>query len=168
MELLRNLQYHPLLFLDNLEVLHKFLCIVKISSPVILQMWESKSGTGADPRPFLTWWSLIYTLLSATLPLNVRIILSDPLFDGSSFYVACVCNHCHQTNQNRRSMIGLTSHISCVYDAFSSYRISFSSITSLRMMVLGLGHLVCAIFHFPLKILLVVSVKLFQLVMSVE
>ena len=35
---LKNMQYPPLLFLDNLEVLHKFLCIVEIISPVILQM----------------------------------------------------------------------------------------------------------------------------------
>ena len=40
--------------------------------------------------------------------------------------------------------------------------------TSLTMMVLGLGHLVRALFHFPLKILLVVSVEYFTLVVSVE
>ena len=45
--------------------------------------------------------------------------------DVSSFSIACVCNHCHWTSQNRRSMMGLTSHISCVYDAFSSYCVSF-------------------------------------------
>ena len=43
-------------------------------------------------------------LLSATLQLNVRIILSDPFSDLSSFYVACVCNHCCRTNQNRLTM----------------------------------------------------------------
>ena len=36
------------------------------------------------------------------------------------------------------------------------------------MMVLGPGHLVHALFHFPLKILLVVSVEYFLLVVSVE
>ena len=54
-------------------------------------------------------------------------------------------------------MMGLTSHISCVYDAFSSYHVSFSSRTSLMMMVLGRVHLVRAIFYFPLKITLGVS-----------
>ena len=49
---LHNLQYHPLLFLDNLEVIHQFFCTVKISSQAILQIWESKSGAGADPNPF--------------------------------------------------------------------------------------------------------------------
>ena len=33
------------------------------------------------------------------------------------FYVACVYNPCHQTNQNRSKM-GLMSHISCLSDAF--------------------------------------------------
>ena len=61
-------------------------------------------------------------------------------------------------NQNRRSMMGLTSHLSCVYDDFSSYRVSFSLMTSLTMMGLGTGHLVRALFNYPLKNLLVVSV----------
>ena len=144
------------------------MCIVKISSPVILQMWENKYGPVAYPRPFWTWWYLIYTLSSATLPLNVRIIWLDPFYDGSSFYVACVCNHYHRTNQNFRSMMGLTSHISCVYDTFSSYHVSFSLTTSLTMMGLSPGHLVCALFHIPLRIPLVVSVEYFLLVVSVE
>ena len=46
------LQYHTLLFLYNLELIYKFLCIVKISSLVILQMWENKSGAGVDPHAF--------------------------------------------------------------------------------------------------------------------
>ena len=65
-------------------------------------------------------------------------------------------------------MMGLTSHLSCVFDVFSSYRVSFSLMTSLTMMVLGPGHLVRALFHFPLKILLVVSVAQNPLVMSVD
>ena len=36
------------------------------------------------------------------------------------------------------------------------------------MMVVDPGHLVRALFHFPLKIPLVVSVEIFPLVMSVE
>ena len=65
-------------------------------------------------------------------------------------------------------MMGLTSHILCIYDAFSSYHVSFSSMTSLTTMVLGPGHLVRAIFHFPLKIPLVMSVEYFSLVVPVE
>ena len=42
-----------------------------------------------------------------------------------------------------------------------------SSMTSLTMMVLGPGYLVCALFHF-LKILSVVSVYYFHLVESLE
>ena len=73
--------------------------------------------------------------------------------------------------------MGLTSHISCVYDAFSSYRVSISLMTSLAMIVLGPGHLVHALCHFSLKNplvvsvaqnLLVVSVDYFPLVVSVE
>ena len=115
-------------------------------------MWENKSGAGSDPHPFWTWWYLIYTLSSTTFPLNVRIILSDTFYDRSSSYVACVCNHCCRTNQNRRLMMGLTSHLSCVYNTFSYYRVSFSLMTSLTMMGMGPGHLVCALLLFPLKI----------------
>ena len=43
-------------------------------------------------------------------------------------------------------MKGLTSHLSCAYDTFSSYCVSFSLMTSLTMMVLGLGHMVRAVF----------------------
>ena len=131
-------------------------------------MWENKSGAGADPHPVWTWQSLIYKISSATLMLNVRIIWLNSFPDGYSFYVGYVCNHCHHMNQNCRLMMGLTSHIFCVYDAFSSYFISFYSMTSLAMIVLGPGHLVCALFHSPLKILLVVSVAQNLLVVSVE
>ena len=62
--------------------------------------------------------------------------------------------------------MGLASYLSCVYDAFSSYRVSFSLTTSLTMMVLGPGHLVRALYHFPLIITLVVSVEYFQLIES--
>ena len=54
-------------------------------------------------------------------------------------------------------MMGLTSHISFVYDNFSSRRVSFSSMMSLTMMILGLGLLVHALFIFALSIPLVVS-----------
>ena len=46
---------------------------------------------------------------SETFSLNGHIILSDPLSDGSSFYVSCVYNHCHSTILNCCSMMGLTS-----------------------------------------------------------
>ena len=117
-----------LLFLDHLEVLHKFLCTVKISSPVILQMWENKSGAGVDPHLVWTWLFFIYMPSSETFPLNVRIILSDHFSDCSSSYVVCICNHYRRKNQNRLLIMGLTSHISCISDAFSSYRVSFSLI----------------------------------------
>ena len=42
MDFLQIIQYPPRLFLDKIEVLHKFLYTVKISSPVILKMWENK------------------------------------------------------------------------------------------------------------------------------
>ena len=130
-------------------------------------MWETKSGAGTDSHPFWTWWSLIYTLSSATFPINVRIIWSDPVSDGSSFCIACVCNHCHWTSQNIWPNMGLMSHISCVYDTFSSYCVSFSMMTILTMIVLGPGHLVRALLHF-LKILLVVSVDYSHLVESMD
>ena len=72
-------------------------------------------------------------------------------FSGlSSSYVDCVCKHYLQPNQNRRSVMGLTSHLSCVYDAFSSYRVSFYLMMSLTMLGLVPGHLVHALFHSPL------------------
>ena len=78
-------------------------------------MWENKSDVGTDPHPFGTWWFSIYRLLSATLPLTVRIILLDTFSDGSSFFVACVYSHCRQTNQNR-STTSLTSPVSCFFE----------------------------------------------------
>ena len=44
---------------------------------------------------------------SETLPFKVCIILSDPLSDGSFFYVSSVYNHCHSTILNCRLMMGL-------------------------------------------------------------
>ena len=67
--------------------------------------------------------------------------------------------------------MGLTSHLSYAYDAFSSYHVSFSLMssltkmslmTSLTMMVLGPGYLVHALFYF-LKFLLIVFVDFFEL-----
>ena len=51
-------------------------------------------------------------------------------------------------NQNCRLIMGLTSNLSCVYDTFSSYRVCFYLIMSLKMMGLGPGHLVLSLFHF--------------------
>ena len=85
---------------------------------------------------------------------------------GSFFYVssfcvacvACVCNYCHRKNQNFRLEMGLTSHLSDAYVAFSSYCVysslllslmKMSLMTSLMMMVLGQGSPpVCAFLHF--------------------
>ena len=65
-------------------------------------------------------------------------------------------------------MMGLMSHISCIYDDFSSYRVYFSVMTSLKMMVLVPGHLVRALFRFSMKILLIVSVSQNPLFVSVD
>ena len=54
--------------------------------------------------------------------------------------------------------MGLTSNISCIYDPFSSYHVYFSLMTSLTMTGMVPGHLVRALFHFPMEIPLVVSV----------
>ena len=111
-------------------------------------------------------------LLPATFPLNTRIILLDPFSDGSSFYVVCICNNYCRANQNRLSVMGLTSHISCLSDALPSYRVSFSFLywncyystnyislmMILTMMGLELGPLVNALFYVVLIIPLVVSV----------
>ena len=93
-------------------------------------MWGNKSGTGVDPHPFKTWWSSTYTLLSAFLPLKLRIVLSDPFSDVSYLCVAYVYNDFHRTNQNHRSKMGLTSHLSDAYNAFSSSCASFSLLLS--------------------------------------
>ena len=129
-------------------------------------MWGNRSGAGAASCTFWTWWSLIYTLTSASLPLNVHIIWSDHFSSCFSFSVTCVCNHCHRTNQNHRMTMSLMSHLSCVYNAFSSYCFYFSLMTILAMMGLGPGHLVRALFHFVKK-LLVVSVAQITLFVSV-
>ena len=48
-------------------------------------------------------------------------------------------------------MMGLTSHLSCLSEVFSSYRVYFSSMMSLTMMGLGPGHLVRVLLHFLWK-----------------
>ena len=78
----------------------------------------------------------MYTIPSVALLLNVQIILLGPFSGGSSFCVACVCNHCHRKNQNRISKMGPTSHLSHAYNAFSSYRVSFSLISNMTKMSL--------------------------------
>ena len=45
-------------------------------------------------------------------PLNFRIVLSDPFSDVSYLCVSYVYNDCHRTNQNHRSKMGRTSHLS--------------------------------------------------------
>ena len=102
----------------------------------------------------------------------MRIILSDTFSDGSSFYVACVCNHYDCMSHNCRSKMSLTNHFPCFYDAFYFNCVSFSAMTSLTMifsmksltmMVIGPSYLVNALFHF-LKIPLVLSVESSHLV----
>ena len=100
-------------------------------------------------------------------PLKLRIVWLDTFFDVYYTCVIYVYNDCHWTNHNHRSKTGLTSNLSDAYDAFSSSYFYFSSLlspmkmslTSLTMKVLGPGsHLVHALFHFSLSILLFVSV----------
>ena len=64
--------------------------------------------------------------------------------------------------------MGITNHIFCVYNAFSSCSVSLYLMMSLTMMGLGPGYMVRDLFHFLLEILLVVSVEYFLLVVSVE
>ena len=97
-------------------------------------------------------------LLSAIFPSKLRLVLSDPFSNDSSFCVVCVCKYCHWKNQNRRSKMGLTSHLSDDYNTSSFYCVSSSLIlslikmslmTSVMMMVLGPGSpLVRAFLHF--------------------
>ena len=122
------------MFLDNLKVLQKFLCTVKISYQAILQIRGSKSGAGADTHPFLNWWSLTCTLSSAIFPLKLRIVWSDTSSGVSYFCVACVFNDCHRKNQSRRSKMGLTSDLSDAYNDFSSSCFSFFYWVRLRFL----------------------------------
>ena len=62
-------------------------------------------------------------------------------------------------NQNRRSKMGLTSHIYCLSNTFSSYHDYFSLMKIMTAVVLGPGHLVRSHFRFSLKIMLVVAVE---------
>ena len=85
-------------------------------------------------------------------------------------------------NQSRRSKMGLTSHISDAYDAFSSSCFSYSlllspmkmSLTNLRMEVQGPGSLLVRAFLHVLNYLLIVLVDChliesqYTLVVSVE
>ena len=98
------------------------------------------------------------------------------------FFVACVCNDCHRKNQSRRSKMGLTSHLSDAYDAFSSSCFSFSSLlsvvkmslTNMMMKVLGSVSLPVHSFIHVLKYLLIVLVDChliesqYPLVVSIE
>ena len=54
--------------------------------------------------------------------------------------------------------MGLKSHISCISNAFSSYRVYFSLKMSLTMMGLDPIHIVRALFNSTLEIPLVMSV----------
>ena len=96
-------------------------------------MWGNKSGAGADIHPVWTLWSFIYTLSSATLLLNARIIWWDVFFGGSSFNVACLCSHCRWTNQNC-SMMSLTRPVSCFPNILSLNRFSLSLIYLLELL----------------------------------
>ena len=117
-------------------------------------------------------------LLSATFPLDVHIILLDTFSNGSSFYVAYVCSHCHQKNHNRLPM-NLTRSFSCISEFFSSYRSFYINLLEFLFLTNyiyfdeesydgGSGSIIpgMALFHFALGTLLVVFVN--TLVVSVE
>ena len=115
-------------------------------------------------------------MLSEIFPLNLCIIWLNSFTYVSSICVAYVYNHYHRNNQSRRSKMGLTSHLSVAYDAFSS-SLFFSlllipmdtSLTNLAMKVLGPGSLpVQALFYFSLKIPLFVWVAQNMLVVWVD
>ena len=113
-------------------------------------------------------------------------ILIRSFFRMALFLCCCDCNHCHQENQNRCSKMGLTSHLSDAYNAFSSCYVSsslllslmkISMMTSLTMMVPGPGsppiHAFLHFLSYPLIVLVdchviespnpfVVSVDYFQ------
>ena len=67
---------------------------------------------------------------SAILPLKLRIVLSDPFSYVYYHFVPYIYNDCHRTNQNHRSKMGLTTHLSDAYDAFSSSCAYFSLLLS--------------------------------------
>ena len=73
-------------------------------------------------------------LSSEILPLKLRIVLSDHFSGVSYLCVTYIYNDCHRTNQNHRSKMGLTSHLSDAYDDFSSSCASFSFLLSLMTM----------------------------------
>ena len=52
------------------------------------------------------------------MPLNLRIVLSDPFSDVSYLCITYVYNDCHRTNHNHRSKMGMTSHLSDAYNPF--------------------------------------------------
>ena len=99
---------------------------------------------------------------SAILPLKLRIVLSGPLSGVFNICVVYVYNDCHRTNQNDRSKMSRTSHLSDAYDDFSSLCASFSLLLSLMTMtptnqmttVQGTGSLLvfsfCYLFKYPL------------------
>ena len=86
-------------------------------------------------------------------------------FDVSYFFVVYVNNDCHQKNQCRQSKMGITSHLSDTYDAFSPSCASFSLLLSPVMMtttnqmttVQGLGYFLVCTFHYVLNYLLIKS-----------
>ena len=73
---------------------------------------------------------MIFDLYNVVRNFSVKVVLSDSFSNVSYFCVAHVYNDCHWRNQNHRSKIGMTSHLSDACDAFSSSCTSFSLILS--------------------------------------
>ena len=102
---------------------------------------------------------------SELLPLKLRIVLSDNFSDVSYLCVAYVYNDCHQTNKNHRSKMGLMSHLSDVYNSFSSSCAYFPLLSSPMTMtttnqmttVQGLGSLPIRAFRYVLNYPLIES-----------
>ena len=124
----------------------------------------------------------LYAVISNLAVKVAHFLIGFFFSDVSYFCVACVCNDYHRKNQSRYSKMGLTSHLSYAYDAFSSSCVSFSlllslmkmALTNLTMKVLGLCSPAVRAFLHVLKYPLIVLVhchlieSLYQFVVFVE
>ena len=132
---------------------------------------------------FWSPYSFIRSLIGRTRKIwSVIYIHAKLVYAYDTLACTCVCNHCNWTSLNYCSKMGLTSHLSCFYNTFSFYRVSFSlmtirimiySMTIMAMMVLVPGSLVHALFNFlkfrwscQWTIFLVASMEYFLLVES--
>ena len=75
---------------------------------------------------------MMFDLYSVVRKFSVKVAHNfiGSFFQCFFFYLACVCNDCHRKNQSLRSKMGLMSHLSGAYNAFSYSCFSFSSLLS--------------------------------------